>query len=251
MWVTSLNRILFYVTAEGPSLRDLLRVLFWDFRSQDRDDLWQIYSADSRYFVLMPAMMNRAKRSKLVILASLLLAPSVRGFVSFGKVAAMRRNLFLSLPPFLADDANVSRRHHHPHHQPAEPNSPPLTNNVILDSRREFAKKVVVGASGALLPAAWSPRLSNAAPPIAVIAEELGYFPVTNANQETIYVPKRIKRESTNQAIRLARKLRESGAVVYTAYWCPVSATNKDQGRTGQSQSYLTGIESHANASCG
>lgn len=65
---------------------------------------------------------------------------------------------------------------------------------------------------------------AQAAPPIAVIAEELGYFPVTNAEKETVYVPRRIKRESSEQAVKLARKLRESGAVIYTAYWCPVSS---------------------------
>ena len=40
-------------------------------------------------------------------------------------------------------------------------------------------------------------RTAVAAPPIAIIAEELGYFPVTNADGETVYVPKRIQRPST------------------------------------------------------
>jgi hypothetical protein len=69
---------------------------------------------------------------------------------------------------------------------------------------------------------------ASAAPPIAVIAEELGYFPVSDANQETVYVPKRIRRESTDQAIQLARQLRASGAVSYTAFWCPHCARQRE-----------------------
>ena len=69
---------------------------------------------------------------------------------------------------------------------------------------------------------------ASAAPPIAVIAEELGYFPVTNTKNETVYIPKRIKRSSTPQAIALAQRLRDKKAVVYTAYWCPHCARQKE-----------------------
>ena len=69
---------------------------------------------------------------------------------------------------------------------------------------------------------------AGSAPPIAIIAEELGYFPVTNSKDETVYVPKRIQRKSSDQAVALARKLRESGAVLYTAYWCPHCARQRE-----------------------
>mmetsp|Transcript_10456 Transcript_10456/g.14777 ORF Transcript_10456/g.14777 Transcript_10456/m.14777 type:complete len:286 (-) Transcript_10456:110-967(-) len=60
-----------------------------------------------------------------------------------------------------------------------------------------------------------------AAPPIAIIAEELGYFPVTNKSGETAYVPARVKRQSTEQAIALSLYLKDIGATMYGAYWCP------------------------------
>ena len=111
-------------------------------------------------------------------------------------------------------------------------------DSATTTSRRWFAKQlgILLGASttmtvaGALSPSSIGGQTSvaNAAPPIAVIAEELGYFPVTNSENETVYVPKRIKRESSEQAIQLARKLRETGAVVYTAYWCPHCARQKE-----------------------
>jgi hypothetical protein len=49
---------------------------------------------------------------------------------------------------------------------------------------------------------------ANSAPPIAIIAEELGYFPITK-NGETVYVPKRVQRESSQQAIELAKHLQK------------------------------------------
>jgi hypothetical protein len=56
-----------------------------------------------------------------------------------------------------------------------------------------------------------------AAPPIAVIAEELGYFPVQNKAGEVVYVPRRVQRQSSDQAIELAQKLSQEGAVMYGA----------------------------------
>ena len=53
-----------------------------------------------------------------------------------------------------------------------------------------------------------SPSISKAAPPFAVIAEELGYFPVTNQkSNQTMYVPARVKRRSSDQAIEFAEYL--------------------------------------------
>lgn len=52
-----------------------------------------------------------------------------------------------------------------------------------------------------------APSAADAAPPIAIIAEELGYFPVTNRNGDTVYVPKRVSRTSSQQSIDLAKHL--------------------------------------------
>jgi hypothetical protein len=87
---------------------------------------------------------------------------------------------------------------------------------------RWLAATATVGATVLL------PQPATAAPPIAIIAEELGYFPVTDQKGETVYVPKRIQRQSTDQAVTLARQLRKSGAVVYTAYWCPHCARQRE-----------------------
>jgi hypothetical protein len=65
------------------------------------------------------------------------------------------------------------------------------------------------------------PQSAEAAPPMAVIAEELGYFPVTNRSGDTTYIPGRVKSKSTVQAIELSEYLAKSGAVMYGAFWCP------------------------------
>jgi hypothetical protein len=106
-------------------------------------------------------------------------------------------------------------------------------NPFLLLSRRDLGRTIVgritgIFGLGAILLESAVPRTASAAPPIAVIAEELGYFPVTGANQETVYVPKRIRRKSTDQAIQLARQLRALGAVSYTAFWCPHCARQRE-----------------------
>ena len=58
---------------------------------------------------------------------------------------------------------------------------------------------------------------ANAAPPMAVIAEELGYFPATNSEGQTTYTPARIKRSSTEQAIELASYLKSVRFFGFTA----------------------------------
>ena len=71
--------------------------------------------------------------------------------------------------------------------------------------------------------------VANAAPPIAVIAEELGYFPVTDRKTGNVmYIPKRVKRTSTPQAIELAKILKENNVVMYGAYWCPHCSRQKE-----------------------
>lgn len=83
---------------------------------------------------------------------------------------------------------------------------------------------------------------AQAAPPFAVIAEELGYFPVANTAGDTVYVPKRVNRESSEQAIELARRLSKEGAVMYGAFWCPHCARQKELlGR--EAMQYITYVE--------
>ena len=72
------------------------------------------------------------------------------------------------------------------------------------------------------------PTSVAAAPPIAIIAEELGYFPVTTKDGEVTYVPKRVSRKSTQQAIELAKVLKEKGVTMYGAYWCPHCSRQKE-----------------------
>ena len=96
------------------------------------------------------------------------------------------------------------------------------TDQIPGASRRNFLLNVattttVATVSSVLLP----PESAQAAPPIAVIAEELGYFPVQNRNGDVVYVPKKVQRQSTDQAIELAKMLSEKGMVFYGAFWCP------------------------------
>jgi hypothetical protein len=71
-------------------------------------------------------------------------------------------------------------------------------------------------------------RPVQAAPPIAVIAEELGYFPVQNKDGTVMYIPKRVQRSSTPQAIELAKILHTNGVSMYGAYWCPHCSRQKE-----------------------
>lgn len=51
--------------------------------------------------------------------------------------------------------------------------------------------------------------------------EELGYFPVSNAKNEIVYVPARLRRDSSAQATALADYMRRESIVLAGAYWCP------------------------------
>jgi hypothetical protein len=73
-----------------------------------------------------------------------------------------------------------------------------------------------------------SPCPAWAAPPIAVIAEELGYFPVTNSAGAMVYVPRRVRRESTPQAIEFAKFLKSQQIVMAGTYWCPHTSRQKE-----------------------
>jgi hypothetical protein len=69
---------------------------------------------------------------------------------------------------------------------------------------------------------------AKAAPPIAIIAQELGYFPVTNKGGETVYIPATVRRRSTEQSIKLAQHLKKIGSTMYGAYWCPHCSHQKE-----------------------
>lgn len=89
-------------------------------------------------------------------------------------------------------------------------------------SRRSFISSLVA------LSAAGSAASVSAAPPFAVMSEQLGYFPVTSSSGDTFYVPSRSRRSSSDQAVELARYLQRSGAVMYGAYWCPHCRNQKE-----------------------
>ena len=105
--------------------------------------------------------------------------------------------------------------------------SKPDSPATYTPPRRDFLSRICLGAAGLATASLVSPilgsgtatnqQVAQAAPPIAVIAEELGYFPVQNRAGDLVYVPKRVQRESSDQAIELAKKMSEKGAVMYGA----------------------------------
>jgi hypothetical protein len=101
-------------------------------------------------------------------------------------------------------------------------------------------RRHVLGIAATLLIGAVAPIVTEAAPPIAIIAEELGYFPVTNRVGETVYVPQRVRRESSLQAVRLAQRLSQQGAYMAGTYWCPHTSRQKELfGRTAWQLEYV------------
>lgn len=90
-------------------------------------------------------------------------------------------------------------------------------------SRRQWLASIAAASVGAA-----GTTQASAAPPISIIAEELGYFPVTNEKGQTLYVPKRIKRDSSEQAIALAQHLAKTKTRMYEAYWCPHCARQRE-----------------------
>jgi hypothetical protein len=86
----------------------------------------------------------------------------------------------------------------------------------------------VSAAFASFLAGTFRTKPSLAAPPIFVIAEELGYFPVTNSKGETVYVSKRVTRESSEQAKELAEYLARKRVVLAGTYWCPHTSRQKE-----------------------
>merc|ERR1712194_522173 len=57
----------------------------------------------------------------------------------------------------------------------------------------------------------------------------MGYFPMKDVNSgETVMVPAKAKRESTDQDIALAKYLQSTGASMYGAFWCPHCSRQKE-----------------------
>lgn len=104
-------------------------------------------------------------------------------------------------------------------------------NNRYCSPRRQILKEILIGGSilgGGFTTGALLPSPANSAPPISIIAEELGYFPVTTKDGDVMYVPKRVSRKSSPQAIELAEFLKEKGVTMYGAYWCPHCSRQKE-----------------------
>lgn len=76
--------------------------------------------------------------------------------------------------------------------------------------RRHLIQSIAVGTT---LSPFFQVNEASAAPPIAIIAEELGYFPVTNKAGETVYVPAKVRRKSSEQSIKLAQHLKNVSRV--------------------------------------
>mmetsp|Transcript_9933 Transcript_9933/g.18111 ORF Transcript_9933/g.18111 Transcript_9933/m.18111 type:complete len:261 (+) Transcript_9933:56-838(+) len=138
---------------------------------------------------------------------------------------------------------------------PSSPSSPPQhgvasVSDDASHSRKQFLRRILA-VNGALLTASsittstspqspllrssssslspFQPPLANAAPPFAIMEEEMGYYPMKTSTDETIVmVPSKVKRRSTPQAIALAQYLRAANAKMYGAYWCPHCSRQKE-----------------------
>ena len=125
-----------------------------------------------------------------------------------------------------------------PEKQTSDTDSRSLCASDGLRRRSIFASLIAACSSSILSPAV------QAAPPIAVIAEELGYYPIVvnnnnKKNQKNVYyyAPKPIQRRSSPQAIELANHIvqtrssssskqakyqsKTTTTQVFVAYWCP------------------------------
>lgn len=100
--------------------------------------------------------------------------------------------------------------------------------SISGSSRADFLRQLIATSSAAIL-ACNAPVNANAAPPFAIMAEEVGYFPVTDERTgQTVMVPAKAKRQSTDQSIELAKYLQSSGARMYGAFWCPHCQRQKE-----------------------
>jgi glutaredoxin len=104
------------------------------------------------------------------------------------------------------------------------------TSTSTSTTRRTFFTKslATVAMTTTAVVTVVTPFEALAAPPISVIAEELGYFPVSNSDGEIRYVPKRTTRVSSPQAIELAKQLKDKDVTMYGTYWCPHCSRQKE-----------------------
>lgn len=120
--------------------------------------------------------------------------------------------------PFIVCCWSQNAKHHHH-----------TIGNEATNTRREWISHLLVtSAASAMIGLTSSSSSAQAAPPIAIIAEELGYFPVTNRQGETVYVAKSVQRSSSIQAQQLAQMLQEKGVVMVGTYWCPHTSRQKE-----------------------
>eukprot|EP00547_Thalassionema_nitzschioides_P001752 CAMPEP_0194216712 /NCGR_PEP_ID=MMETSP0156-20130528/19533_1 /TAXON_ID=33649 /ORGANISM="Thalassionema nitzschioides, Strain L26-B" /LENGTH=197 /DNA_ID=CAMNT_0038945543 /DNA_START=113 /DNA_END=706 /DNA_ORIENTATION=+ len=103
-----------------------------------------------------------------------------------------------------------------------------LAWNVNHHNKPSARRQWLANTVAAAISVAVATPVAVAAPPFAIISEELGYFPVQNDQGRTVFVAKRISRESSDQAIQLAKYLNENGVAVYETYWCPHSARQRE-----------------------
>lgn len=95
------------------------------------------------------------------------------------------------------------------------------STTTATTTRTDFLRNMFAASATLPMLALSSPRPSNAAPPFAIMAEELGYFPINDASGETVMVPAKARRSSSDQAVELAKYLQSTKAVMYGAFWCP------------------------------
>jgi hypothetical protein len=96
-----------------------------------------------------------------------------------------------------------------------------LLNGAPKAPTRRDTLAFVGRATSGLAALALSTDVARAAPPIAVIEEQLGYLPVIDGAGRKVFAPARIFEPSTPQALALAKHLKRVGATFYGAYWCP------------------------------
>lgn len=130
------------------------------------------------------------------------------------------------------------QKSHHLQHK-AKPGTVPspttaTSTTTSSSSRRDWIIRQVpnglVGLAGSLAALIGvDSEPSHAAPPISIIAEELGYFPVRSPKTgDVMFIPKRVTRPSSSQAIELARWMKEKDITMYGTYWCPHCARQKE-----------------------
>ena len=82
------------------------------------------------------------------------------------------------------------------------------SNSNSHQRRRRFLVQTTASIAASVAAATQPVQQAVAAPPIAIIAEELGYFPVTNRAGETVYIPAKVRRKSSEQSVKLAQHLK-------------------------------------------